>query len=369
MPERLGRLSGLRCSPRRPVVGLLAALAIALAGAGSAGFSVVPSGASGPPPLGIYDGAGNTSGVNALGGAMGRQPSYAMDYLDGTSWSTMVSSAAKAARTWSRSRYATTFSIPMLPDSGSTLVAGAAGNYDSSFKGIARGLVANHEANSIVRVGWEFNAGWFSWAAKSSSSSQFVAFWHQIVDTMRSVPGAAFKFEWCPNLGDMGVGNLASYYPGDSYVDYVAADVYDQAWASYPGAKDEFSNLETENFGLKWLTSFAAQRGKPVVLAEWGLGSGPGNAGQPYSAHDTTVSGGDDPTFINDMARWIAANSVAQALYFDFGSSALSSSSNPNSYHALLQDFGPGGVAGGRAGSSPRARHGGGHQIARSSGS
>jgi hypothetical protein len=69
------------------------------------------------------------------------------------------------------------------------------------------------------------------------------------------------------------------------------------------------------------------------------------------------------------MARWIAANSVAHALYFDFGSSALSSSSNPNSYHALLQDFGPGGVAGGRAGSSPRARHGGGHQIARSSGS
>jgi hypothetical protein len=262
-----------------------------------------------------------------------------------------------------------TFSIPMLPDSGSTLVAGAAGNYDSSFKGIARGLVANHEANSIVRVGWEFNAGWFAWAAKSSSSSQFVAFWNQIVDTMRSVPGAAFKFEWCPNLGDMGVGNLASYYPGDSYVDYVAADVYDQAWASYPGAKDEFSNLETENFGLKWLTSFAAQRGKPVVIAEWGLGSGPGNAGQPYSAHDATVSGGDDPTFINDMATWIAAKGVAQALYFDFGSSALSSSSNPNSYHALLQDFGPGGVAGGRAGSSPGARHGGGHRIARNSGS
>jgi len=61
---------------------------------------------------------------------MGRQPAYAMDYLDGTSWSTMVSSAAKAARTWSRSRYAMTFSIPMLPDSGSTLVDGAAGNYD-----------------------------------------------------------------------------------------------------------------------------------------------------------------------------------------------------------------------------------------------
>ena len=368
MLKSLCRLTSLRCSSRRPFVGLpLFVLVLGLTAASCVYFSAVPSGASGPPPLGIYDGAENASGVDALGGAIGRQLSYAMDYLNGTSWATMVSSAAKEARSWSRSRYAVTFSIPMLPDSGSTLAGGAAGSYDSSFKGIARGLVANHQANSIVRIGWEFNAGWFSWSAKSADSSRFVAFWHQIVDTMRSVPGAAFKFEWCPNLGDEGVGNLANYYPGNSYVDYVAADVYDQNWATYPGAKDEFSNLETENFGLKWLASFAAQRGKPLALGEWGLGSGPGNAGQPYSANDATVSGGDDPTFINDMAKWIAANGVATALYFDFGSSALSSSSNQNSYHALLQDFGPGGVAGGRAGSSPGARHGG-HRIGRSSG-
>jgi hypothetical protein len=179
-----------------------------------------------------------------------------------------------------------------------------------------------------------------------------VTFWQHAVDAMRSVAGANFKFEWCPTLGDQGVGNLANYYPGNSYVDYVAADVYDEAWGSYPGSGQEWSNLETESYGLNWLTSFAAGQGKAVALGEWGLGSVPGKSGQAYAASNQKVSGGDDPSFIDDMAKWVAANNVYEATYFDFGSSTLSSSSNPSSYHALIADFGPGGVASGPAGSS-----------------
>jgi outer membrane biosynthesis protein TonB len=245
-----------------------------------------------------------------------------------------------------------TFSVPMLPNSGATLAAGAAGDYDSYFQSIAQGLVSNNEASSIVRIGWEFNGGWYTWSANSSDAATFVTFWQRIVDAMRSVSGENFKFEWCPTLGDQGVGNLANYYPGNGYVDDVAADVYDEAWGSYPGAAQEFSNLETEAFGLDWLSSFAAGQGKPIALGEWGLGSVPGHAGQAYSADNQKVSGGDDPTFIDDMANWIATNDVIEATYFDFGSSALSPSSNPNSYHALIADFGPGGVASGPAGAS-----------------
>jgi hypothetical protein len=322
-------------------------------GAGFALVSAVSSGASNPPPLGIYAGGDNSAGVNSLGSAIGRQPAYAMDYLDGTSWSTMESSAANEAASWSGSGYSMTFSVPMLPNSGSTLAAGAAGSYDSDFQSIAQGLVAHNEANSIVRIGWEFNGSWYSWAANSSDSSEFVSFWQHIVGAMRSVSGADFKFEWCPTLGDQGVGDLANYYPGNNYVDYVAADVYDEAWGSYPGAAQEFSNLETESYGLNWLTSFASGQGKAVALGEWGLGSVPGESGQAYAASNQKVSGGDDPTFIDDMAKWISDNNVYEATYFDFGSSALSSSSNPNSYHALIADFGPGGVASGPAGTSP----------------
>ena len=316
--------------------------------------SASSSGASSPPPLGIYLGYENNSGVSSLGDAIGQQPSYAMDYLDGTSWSDMESGAANEAAAWSSSGRTMTFSIPMLPNSGATLADGAAGDYNSYFETIAQGLIANDEASSILRIGWEFNGSWTAWYADASNASVFVAFWQQIVNTMRSVPGADFKFEWCPDIGSS-VGNLANFYPGNAYVDYVAEDVYDQAWGTYPGAAAEFSDLETQSYGLNWLTSFAAQEGKPVALGEWGLGDGEGDAGQAYTDSNEQVSGGDDPTFINDMAQWLVTNHVAEATYFDFQSSALSSSENPNSYNALIKDFGPGGVASSSTGSSSTA--------------
>lgn len=337
---------------RRLLVCLLAPLlAAGLLGGGFGAF--VASGASSPPPLGIYIGNDNSNGVNQLGKAIGQQPSYAMDYLDGSSWSTMESSASNEAASWNPSGYSMTFSIPMLPNSGASLADGAAGDYNAYFETIAQNLIANNEGSSILRPGWEFNGNWYTWAANSSTQSDFVAFWQQIVNTMRSVSGANFKFEWCPTLGDQGIGNLANYYPGSAYVDEIAADAYDQAWSNYPGAQQEFSNLETETYGLNWLTSFASSEGKAVAIGEWGLGTGQGNAGQAYSANNEQVSGGDDPTFINDMAQWLMTNHVYEASYFDSSPSQLSSSENPNSYNALIKDFGPGGVAAGSSDSSP----------------
>ena len=156
---------------------------------------------------------------------------------------------------------------------------------------------------------------------------------------MRSVPGQDFKFEWNPTAGDLGVGNLADYYPGSAYVDYVGLDVYDQNWSTYPGGAAEFANIESEGFGLNWLSSFAAAQGKSIVLPEWGLGTVAGDGGLPYTAENSQTSGGDDPTFINDMAQWIQANGVVEANYWQFGIDALSPSSNPNSYAAFVSDL------------------------------
>ena len=279
---------------RRICVGLLAPLVGVGLVAGGFALCSGSSGASSPPPLGIYLGYENASGISSLGSSMGQQPAYAMDYLDATSWSSMESSAANEAAKWSSSGYTMTFSIPMLPNSGATLSAGAAGDYNSYFQQIAQGLVANNEGSSILRIGWEFNGSWTPWYASASNASEFVSFWQQVVTAMRSVSGANFQFEWCPNGGDT-TDNMSSFYPGNSYVDIVAEDVYDQAWGTYPGASQEFSNLETVGNGLNWLTSFAAQQGKPAALGEWGLGNGPGNAGQPYTASNQQVSGATTP--------------------------------------------------------------------------
>jgi len=154
---------------RRLLATVLApALGLGLLAAGFAAFGP-SSGASSPPPLGIYIGYDNASGVNSLGQAIGQQPSYAMDYLDGTSWSNMESSAANEGASWSPAGYSMTFSVPMLPNSGASLADGAAGDYNAYFETIAQNLIANNQGSSILRVGWEFNGTWFPWGTDSST--------------------------------------------------------------------------------------------------------------------------------------------------------------------------------------------------------
>ena len=121
---------------------------------------------------------------------------------------------------------------------------------------------------------------------------------------MRAVPGSHFTFEWNPTRGDLAVGDLANYYPGDAYVDYVGLDVYDVESQVYPGAKAEFSHMQTQAFGLDWLSSFAVTHHKQIVLPEWGLGWGTCSAsGQPISSKNDETCGGDNATWVNLMAK------------------------------------------------------------------
>ena len=179
--------------------------------------------------------------------------------------------------TWKNSGYSMVWAIPILPNSTQySLTDGAAGDYNSYFLTLAQDMVAGGQGSSIVRIGWEFNGGWFPWAANGQAAA-FIGYWQQIVNTMRSVPGQDFKFEWNPTAGDLGVGNLANYYPGSGYVDSVGLDVYDQNWAVYPGAAAEFANIETMGFGLDWLSSFATAQGKQMVLPSGDWAEVPGD--------------------------------------------------------------------------------------------
>jgi len=291
-------------------------------------------------PLGVYGGE-DPSTEQALAQSIGRQPGYAMSFLDENSFQKMEDPSWFISQ-FQGSSYSMIWGVPILPLTGGySLATGATGAYNQYFVTLAQGLVAGGQGSSIIRLGWEFNGSWFPWAA-ANQAANFIAYWQQIVTAMRSVSGANFKFEWNPASGDQsaGAGNLADYYPGNSYVDLIGLDVYDISWGSYPGAAAEFTTLVTEHYGLKWLASFAAQQGKPMTLPEWGLGSGDSNNGAPVSAPGTETSGGDDPTFINDMAGWIAAHDVYEATLWDINSSLVSPTSNPNSLAAVAHDFG-----------------------------
>jgi hypothetical protein len=333
-----GRLGLARLIRPRALLALLSASALAVTGFVAA-TSTVP--ASSGNVFGVYAGYANTAGIQQLGTTIGSQPTYAMDFTNGSSWQSIVASSANIATLWPG--YRMIWGVDMLPDTGASLPAEAAGAYDQYFVQVAQNLVAAGQAGSTIRLGWEMNGDWFPWGTNAGSAADFVGAFQHVVNAMRSVGGQQFRFEWNPTRG--GNIDLGTYYPGDAYVDWVGLDVYDTEWGTYPGAQAEFDHLRTQQFGLDWLSQFAAQHGKAIALPEWGLGWGPSNNGGPVSAPNQQVSGGDNPTFVHDMAQWVGANNVANANFWDYGTSVVGGGQNPATLAALVTDFGPGGVA------------------------
>jgi len=263
--------------------------------------------------LSVYRGAG-CSGVQNLAAFksfLGRNPDRVVDFLQTNNWAGMQNEAGWAIQCWARSglKVKLTLSVPMLPSDGvSTLAQGAQGAYNSQFTKLGTLLVQNGFADADLRLGWEFNGGWYAWAAKKDPTS-WVAYWRQIVKTMRAVPGAKFTFDWNPTWGMQQI-LPSSVYPGDDVVDYIGMDMYNQDWG--PGGtivsspQQRWKDYLNDNSGLNWLAEFAAQHNKPIVFPEWGTGTRPDGHG-----------GGDDPYFVNQLVAWIKSHNLAYQSYFD----------------------------------------------------
>ena len=67
---------------------------------------------------------------------------------------------------WSGSNYVLSLGVPILPTNSSgaavgTLATGATGAYNSYYVTLAQTLVAAGESNAYLRLGWEFDGGWY----------------------------------------------------------------------------------------------------------------------------------------------------------------------------------------------------------------
>ena len=322
---KIGR-AGAWTSPNRLRRLTIAGIALLLAGIVAGIVTAAPlrrSDRLAPPTvLGAYAGYRDVHGVDNISRLIGRPVGQAMDFFDGTSWSAALASVPLIVPTWNRTNYRMTWGIPMMPEGGATLAQGAAGTYDNHFETIARYLVAHHQGESIIRLGWEFNGFWFPWSAARCPSC-FVNYWRRIVTTMRSVPGSRFRFTWNPTIGDYGFPPTSAY-PGDAFVDLLGLDVYDNV-AGGADPVQRWRHLVEEPFGLNWFTGFARAHNKPITLPEWGLGFPPDG-------------GGDDPYFISQMAAFINSRpTIISALYWNYGTSTLHSA--PSSSAAFAHGF------------------------------
>lgn len=216
------------------------------------------------------------------------------------------------------------------PNAGTpvSLAEGATGAYNEYFQKLAENLVTQNLGDSILRLGWEFNGGWYTWRADSKEKAEaFAAYFKQIVTTMRAVSGAEnLKFVWNPAMEPWWPYPPETAWPGNEYVDYVGIDVYDQSWAKdtypFPDGADEgeisdrqakvWSKLtfNEKTYGLPYWANFAAEHHKPLVIPEWGVCLRPDKHG-----------GLDNPSFVENMFNFIndPANNVFFECYFDVG--------------------------------------------------
>ncbi|GAB6902852.1 glycosyl hydrolase [Kineosporia succinea] len=290
--------------------------------------------------LGVFSGTSPDS-TEEFEKWLGRDMTFATLFADRETWDD-IASPGSYLTPWKNSGYRVVMAVPMIPNElnatkETSMRAGARGEFNEYFVTLAEHLVENKQDKAILRVGWEFNLKSWPWGIDDEDT--YIAFYRQIVKSMRSVEGQHFEFDWNPNNG-YNPYDGKDYYPGDKYVDYVGVDAYDLHSGLYPypkgcnqACKEDRQNRAWHEVifggdrGLMFWTDFAKQHDKPVSLPEWGM----------WDLYADSSGGKDNPQFVEYMYDFItwAPNNVAYANYFNVNS--------PLGEHSLTESFPKGG--------------------------
>jgi len=222
--------------------------------------------------------------------------------------------------------------IPSDLEGTDWLPSGAAGAFEPYARVLARNLISAGMGNVVIRLGHEANGTWYGDSVPDTpqGDAQWVHFWDNTVRAMRSVPGAHFLFDWTVNAGVRPI-SLQSFYPGNKFVDVIGVDAYDSLPS--PTKANRVTTLLHEPDGLLAIQAFGRQHHKPLSIPEWGIGpSGQGGAA------------GDDPAYVNAIARIAGGGNVLYQAYFVGGAEGPALRASPRSLNAYKRAFGGGGT-------------------------
>ncbi|HUZ20898.1 MAG TPA: glycosyl hydrolase [Acidimicrobiales bacterium] len=180
----------------------------------------------------------------------------------------------------------------------------ASGRYDAYIRTVATEVRAFGRP-LLIRLNWEFNGTWYPWSAvgknrqhsPGNSPKEYVAAWRHVVNLFRGDLNVSFV--WCPAIVGSLRGpsmRLRNWYPGAAYVGWVGLDVYlgSVSWQAMQHGRNALDDDYT----------FAAQRNRPVMIAEWAL---------------STPGTGDDPSAVSAFLTWMRNHPLVQAqLWFDY---------------------------------------------------
>jgi len=287
-----------------------------------------------------------TTDWNDFSNLMGTTPSFISGFEDYTlpmsSWpghahwdaSSMMTSSISSQLSSGQTEMV--FAVPLYSTNSSAgtpdsqFQAIAAGKDDSVYQGILQSYAADGVKNMVIRLGWEMNLPGTPYYVGDDAQSQadwVKAFQHAytVLHQEAAALGVSVQIAWNPGLTNYTNANAtANLYPGDNYVDIVAADVYSDMYPyndsssstpqyhdwdtgsedtslaqfmadpvnrehywNYPAANEwSLDGSGGHSLSLADLMQFAEQHNKPFAIPETG-------SGDDASGHDVQ----DDPTF------------------------------------------------------------------------
>jgi hypothetical protein len=150
-----------------------------------------------------------------------------------------------------------------LADPRFSLDAILAGRYDSYIQSWAK-AAASWKKPVLLRFAHEMNGDWYPWAVgdgrNGNTPAKYVGVWSRIRGIFSAAGASNVRFVWCPD-GGANLGLLASLYPGDADVEYVAFDQYNWGGSVWQSA---YAALWPAYVAITGLTQ------KPLFIAEMG---------------------------------------------------------------------------------------------------
>jgi hypothetical protein len=147
----------------------------------------------------------------------------------------------------------------------------------------------------FLRFDWEMNGNWFVWgnATNSNTAAEYVAAWRHVHDIFTQVGATNATWVWCPNNGNAqgSIANLASFYPGDAYVDWTCLDAYNAGSGSGSGSGSGWQSWD-QIAGPTYSAITQIAPSKPVMVGEFG----------------SSAQGGSRPAWLSQMLNEIPTN-------------------------------------------------------------
>jgi hypothetical protein len=223
----------------------------ATSGSGAQHGSAKPEPTAGKVMLGEYldlKGQNEQQSLALRQQQLGRQPRIIHQYFD---WSQPMPSTLSGLPPGSilLISWSGTFYAPIINGSQDALIAKAAD------------ALAALKTPVFLRWAWEMNGNWYDWGGPENNDNpaNFITAWRHIHDIFVAHKANNVSWVWGPNAGSVpqkSWNDMGNYYPGDSYVDWVAVSGY-------------FTGRETPASLFNGITSKYGAR-KPVMIAETG---------------------------------------------------------------------------------------------------